>query len=294
MLHTGDVPPHCALDTHGTQVPLVVKQAGVAPEHAPALVAEHCPHAPLGWHAGVDPPHSPSPPQARQRCVPPSHTGVEPPQSALATQRTHVPVGAKQTGVAPPQASEFDVEHWPHAPLVWQAGVAPPHSPSAPQPRHISSARSHTGVAPPQSELARQPTQALVAVLHTGTAPPQWLFARHCTHVAFDVSQIGVDPPHNPGFAAEQAPHAPLVWHTGAVPGHSASAPQLRQLFVARSQIGVVLPQLAFDTQATQRRGETPVRHSGVAPLQSLLCVHCSTNTVVVCAPAWAASLSDR
>jgi hypothetical protein len=57
-----------------------------------ALVAEHWPQAPLAWQAGVAPPHSPSPPQARQRCVPPSQTGVVPEQSALATQRTQVPV----------------------------------------------------------------------------------------------------------------------------------------------------------------------------------------------------------
>ena len=37
--------------------------------------------------------------------------------------------------------------------------------------------------------------------------------------------------------------------------------------------------------QATQTRGDTLVRQSGVAPLQSLDCAHCSTNTSVVCAP---------
>ena len=116
-LHTGVAPLQSLSARHVTHVPAVVKQTGVAPAQRDTLPAEHWPHAPLAWHAGVVPPHSPSPPQARQRCVPPSHTGVDPPQSALATQRTHVPVGAKQTGVAPPQASEFDVEHWPHAPL---------------------------------------------------------------------------------------------------------------------------------------------------------------------------------
>ena len=66
MLQTGVVPLHCAFDTHGTHVPDGVKQAGVAPPHALAFVAEHCPHAPLPWHAGVPPPHSPSPPHPRQ------------------------------------------------------------------------------------------------------------------------------------------------------------------------------------------------------------------------------------
>ena len=47
VLHTGVVPEHCAFDVHGTHVPVVVKQAGVPPLHWVALVAEHCPHAPL-------------------------------------------------------------------------------------------------------------------------------------------------------------------------------------------------------------------------------------------------------
>ncbi len=66
VLQTGVVPPHWAFDVHGTQVPVVVKQTGVAPLHAVALVAEHCPQAPLGSQAGVAPPQSPSPAQARQ------------------------------------------------------------------------------------------------------------------------------------------------------------------------------------------------------------------------------------
>jgi hypothetical protein len=48
VLQTGVVPEHCAFDVHGTQVPVVVKQTGVAPEQAVALVAEHWPHAPDG------------------------------------------------------------------------------------------------------------------------------------------------------------------------------------------------------------------------------------------------------
>jgi hypothetical protein len=46
VLQTGVDPPHCAFDTHGTQVPDVVKQTGVAPEQALAFVPEHCPQAP--------------------------------------------------------------------------------------------------------------------------------------------------------------------------------------------------------------------------------------------------------
>jgi hypothetical protein len=57
-------------------------------------------------------------------------------------------------------------------------------------------------------------------------------------------------------------------------------------------QIGVAPEQLVSDRQATQRRGETLLRQNGVAPLQSLACAHCSTNTFVVCAPAVAPSPS--
>jgi len=92
VLQTGVVPPHWAFDVHGTQVPVVVKQAGVEPLHFVVFVAEHWPQAPEAWQAGVLPPHSLSPPQARQECDPPSQTGVVPLQSALATQRTQVPV----------------------------------------------------------------------------------------------------------------------------------------------------------------------------------------------------------
>ena len=116
MLHTGVVPPHCAFDTHGTHVPVAVKQAGVAPEQALAFVAEHCPHAPDDWHAGVAPPHSLSPPQARQVWVVVLQIGTVPPHCAFDTQGTHVPDVVKQTGVAPEQALAFVAEHWPHAP----------------------------------------------------------------------------------------------------------------------------------------------------------------------------------
>jgi len=58
-----------------------------------ALVDEHWPQAPDGWQAGVDPPHSLSPPQPRQTCRLPSQTGaLGLPQSALARQETQLPV----------------------------------------------------------------------------------------------------------------------------------------------------------------------------------------------------------
>jgi hypothetical protein len=59
-----------------------------------ALPAEHWPQAPPGWQAGVDPPHSLSPAQARQVWNAGSQIGAAPPQSASARQGTHVPAGA--------------------------------------------------------------------------------------------------------------------------------------------------------------------------------------------------------
>jgi hypothetical protein len=91
VLQTGVVPPHWAFDTHGTQVPAGVLQAGVAPLHALALVAEHCPHAPDPWQAGVAPPQSPSPAHARQVCVAALQIGVVPPHWAFDTHGTQVP-----------------------------------------------------------------------------------------------------------------------------------------------------------------------------------------------------------
>jgi hypothetical protein len=83
----------------------------VAPEHLLALVAEHCAQAPDAWQAGVDPPHSPSPPQARQTCVAVLHTGVVPLHWALEVQGTHVPVPVSQAGVAPVHLLVFVAEH---------------------------------------------------------------------------------------------------------------------------------------------------------------------------------------
>jgi hypothetical protein len=59
-----------------------------------ALVAEHCPQAPDDSQAGVAPPHSPSPAQARQTCVVVLQTGAVPPHWAFEVQGTQVPAGA--------------------------------------------------------------------------------------------------------------------------------------------------------------------------------------------------------
>ena len=76
---------------HATHVPVGVWHSGVVPVHAVPFPAEHWPHAPPGWHAGVAPPHSPSPAQPRQEWNAGSQTGVAPGQSVSARHETHVP-----------------------------------------------------------------------------------------------------------------------------------------------------------------------------------------------------------
>ena len=161
-LQTGVAPPHWASVRHGTQVPADAKQTGVAPEHSPAFVAEHCPHAPDAWQAGVDPPHSPSPPQPRQAWVAMLQIGVVPPHCAFDVQGTHVAAGTLHAGVAPTQRVAFVAEHCPHAPDGAQAGVAPPHSLSPPQARQVCVLKLQIGADPPHWAFDVQGTQVPV------------------------------------------------------------------------------------------------------------------------------------
>jgi hypothetical protein len=164
VLQTGLVPPHSALVMQLTQVPVGTSQAGVVPVHLLVLVAEQIPQAPEAWQAGVAPRQSPSPPQPRQLCEPPSQTGVVPLQSASARQRTHFPAAASHRGVAPVHCVLLFAEHWPQAPDPWHAGVAPPHSLSPEQARQVWKATSQTGAVPEQSASARQRTQVPAGV----------------------------------------------------------------------------------------------------------------------------------
>jgi hypothetical protein len=149
-LHTGVAPPQSLSARQVTHVPAVVRQTGVVPPQRDTLPAEHWPHAPLGWHAGVAPlPHSPSPVHARQVCVATLHTGAVPPQCALVTHGTQVADGTSHAGVAPEHRLAFVAEQMPHAPLGWHAGVEPPQSLSPPHARQVFVARLQTGVAPP-------------------------------------------------------------------------------------------------------------------------------------------------
>ena len=80
----------------------------------------------------------------------------------------------------------MESEHWPHAPDGSQAGVAPPHSASAPQARHVCN-----------------------VVLQTGVSPPHWAFEVQGTQVPAEVRQAGVAPLHLLVLVAEQTPQAP-------------------------------------------------------------------------------------
>jgi hypothetical protein len=185
--HAGFVPEHCAPVAQPTQVPVPTSQAEVVPAQRRVFVAEHVPHAPPGWHAGVAPPQSASPPHARQMCVVLSQTGVPPLQSVLATQATQEPVVASQPGVAPEHALLFVAEQAPHDPFAWQAGAAPPQSPSAAQPRQVCVVALQVGVTPLQSALATHVTQVPEVVLQSGVEPVQAIL-----------------------FVAEHPPHAPV------------------------------------------------------------------------------------
>jgi len=137
---------------------------GVGPVQAVRLLAEHWPQAPDDWQAGVEPPQSLSPAQARQTWVAVLQTGLVPPHSALLMQLTQVPLGTSQAGVVPVQSLVLVAEQMPHAPDGWQAGVPPLQSPSPPQPRQVCVPPSQTGVEPEQSALARQRTQVPAVV----------------------------------------------------------------------------------------------------------------------------------
>jgi hypothetical protein len=206
---TGEVAvAHAVPERQPTQVPAATSQVGVAPVQDVALVLEHAPHAPDGWHAGVAPPQSPSPAHGRQVCVVVLQMGFVPPHWAFVVHEAQVPVAASQVAVGPVHFETFDAEHTPHAPVGSHAGVAPPHSPSPEQPRHVCVVGSHVGVVPLQFAFDVQPTQTPAEASHTEVAPA-----------------------HRLAFVAEHAPQVPFGWHAGAAADivQSASPVHARQ-----------------------------------------------------------------
>jgi hypothetical protein len=243
---TGLVPPHWPPDpVHETHTPVVASQPETGPVHFVVLVAEHTPQAPLGWQAGVAPPQSASPAQARHACIVGLQMGVSPAHWALVTQPTQVPLVASQFDVAPAQRRRLVAEHWPQAPLGWQAGVVPPHCASLVQATQVRVPASQTGVVPEQSALVTQRT-----------------------HVPVPASQIGVAPPQASEFVAEHSPHEPPGWHAGATPPHSPSPAHARHVLVATLQTGLAPLQSAPLRQPTHV--PTTVLHTGVAPAQAV------------------------
>jgi hypothetical protein len=105
--------------------------------------------------------------------VPTSQTGFVPPHCAAVVHTVQVPEAASQVVTAPVHSVVFVAEQTPQEPAGWQAGVAPPHSPSLAQPRHTCVAVSHVGLAPPHWAFVRQPTQVAVATSQTDVAPTQ-------------------------------------------------------------------------------------------------------------------------
>jgi hypothetical protein len=243
---TGVAPPQFASERQATQAPVLTRQSGVAPVHSVVLVLEHWAQIPLGWQAGVVPPHSASPEQPRHEWKVGSHWGAAAGQSASARHDTQLPAETRQSGFAPVHWAVLPAEHWPQAPEGWQAGVAPLHSPSPAQARQTWAATLQTGVVPPHSASALQLTQVPVATL-----------------------QAGIDPLHFVLLVAEQTPHAPEGWQAGVAPPQSPSPPQARQVWLVPSQIGVAPLQSALARQATQL--PEGAKQSGVPPVQRRL-----------------------
>jgi hypothetical protein len=241
--HAGFVPLQSPLTTQATQVAVAGSHTAVAPPHLVVFVAEHTPHVPLGWHAGVAAGHSPSLWHPRQTWVVVLHTGVAPLQVALEVHATQVPAAASQEGVAPEHFAVFVVEHAPHEPFAWQAGVEAPQSASPLQGPHV-----------------------WFVVLHTGVVPPQSPFETHPTHAPVEARHAGVEPVHLLEFVAEHTPHAPVGSQAGVAPPQSTSPAQGRHVCVAGLQRGALPPQSAFAMQPTQVPAVT--RHTGVLPPQ--------------------------
>jgi hypothetical protein len=198
--------------------------------HFVALVAEHWPQAPVDWQAGVAPPQSVSPAHARHRWVVVLQTGVVPPHSAFVLQLAHKPTATLQTGIIPEHFVLLVAEQTPHAPVGWQAGVAPP----------------------PQSVSPVQARQVWVVVLQTGVVPPHSALETHGTHVPLVVLQTGVAAVHFVALALEHWPQAPPGWQAGVAPPQSVSPAQAWQVWNAGSQTGVAPEQSLLTRQVTQ------------------------------------------
>jgi hypothetical protein len=193
------------------------------------LVAEHWPHAPLGWHAGAELGHWLSLAHAWHRCVLVLQMGDVPPHCAFVLQLAHTPSETLHTGVVPEHFVTFVAEQMAHAPFGWQAGVAPGHWPSFAQAWHTCA-----------------------DVLQTGVVPLHSAFETQGTHVPFAVLQAGVAPVHFTEFAAEHWPQAPFGSQAGVAPPQSESVVQAWHVWRIGSHTGFAPEQSLFTRQVTQ------------------------------------------
>jgi hypothetical protein len=239
----GVAPLQSLFEVQPTHAPAPVSQRLVVPVHEIAFVAEHAPHAPVGWHAGVAPPQSPSEAQPPQLCVVASQTGLSAGHWASAVQPMQAPELASHSGVAPVQAAALVVEHCPHAPLGWQAGAETPH----------------------WASLA-QATHAWAVVSQTGFVEPHWGLASHVAQTPSAVSHAEVGPVQAALLVEEQTPHEPFGWHAGVAPPHWLSLVQPVQACVVTSQVGVVPLHWALLVHATQ--APVAASHADFAPPQ--------------------------
>jgi len=221
VLHVGVVPAQSVFALHPTQLPLGTSHTCDPPVHCVTLVAEHCPHAPEVWHAGVVPLQFVS-------LVQPTHTllalqtGFVPLQSEPDRQPTHWFTLVSQRGAAALHcASAMHVTHAPKFVLATLSQTRPPvHSLFTAQARHAFDVASQMGFVPLQSVFERQPRHVFVLVSQRGVRPPQFVSLVHPTHC--------------PAFVPDVAHAAPF-----GLPVHSLLVAQARQLFDVASQTGV-------------------------------------------------------
>lgn len=88
VLHVGVMPAQSLFALHPTHDPLGVSHTCEPPVHCELFVAEHCPHAPEGWQAGVAPLQFESLVHPTQTWLA-LQTGLLPLQSVLAVHPTH-------------------------------------------------------------------------------------------------------------------------------------------------------------------------------------------------------------
>jgi hypothetical protein len=196
---------------HPAQVPVGVSQSGVVPPHCAVLLAEHCPHAPETWQAGVEG-------EGQARVAPEPLSPLQP---------AHVADAVSQNGVVPEHCVEFVAEHCPQAPDARHAGV---------------DGAGQARVAPePLSPL--HPAHVAVAVLQSGVGPEHCVefVAEHCPQapeawqaglVELGQGRVALEP-----LSPLHATHPPAdVSHTGRFAGHCALEVQV-QVCVFVSQV---------------------------------------------------------